>query len=601
MTIPYSIGSPDAAVQARDEQWSFRLYFLIILAAAGIAIGADLLDGMPFARDVDDLLRELEIRRLVEGAAWFDLSLPSVKMPEAYILPWSRLVDLPYALITWGLEPIIGQERALAFAFKLWPPALGALYLLTLLGCLRRLVPRACDLPAALLLIMPVFAIYSIWEFSPDRIDHHNVQIVMLTLIAYGILRWDRLGGMIIGAGASLSIAVGLETLPVLAAVLGALSLAWVLDCNGSSAVLRSTGAACTFGTLLLLAGLIAPSRYLLAENDSFSAPYATAMIGFGLIALMSAGSYSKTWTRGRRGRLFIGAQLLLLVMIVLAYPGLLDGPLPMLKGLARAYWFDRINSERSMFSLFSYQDMRSVLQYVAVFAVMAAATPAVVQAMQRREPALPILFIVTVTAVVMACVSVRFLRIGLGLVVILLPTAVRYFRGEKEHGVGHRLMITGIAGLALLAVGRMYFFPPERVKYDAFDFVVRGDCDGVESQALRGLEAGRIMTSPRLGIELAHTLPPPGISVSAIPFHRASAAMSDVFAVLMGKTAVENGKLLKNFDYLAFCRIPVGLPNEDKLPLLGDLQAGQRVPGLQPLPGNGAIMIFRIDHAQLR
>jgi hypothetical protein len=323
-------------------------------------------------------------------------------------------------------------------------------------------------------------------------------------------------------------------------------------------------------------------------------------MTGFGVIALMSAGTRFETLTRAWRSVLFIGTHFLLLTAIAWVYPGLLDGPLPMLKGLAKTYWFDRINFEQGMLSLFSYGDMRSVLQYVAVFAVMAAATPPAVRAIQLQESALPILFIMTVMAVAMACVSVRFLRIALGLVVILLPVTLRYFRSH-EGDVGRRLMIVGLTSLILLAVGRMYVFPPEQVKYDAFDFVVRGDCGEVDGSALRAVQAGRIMTSPRLGIELAHKQPPPRLSVSAIPFHRASGAMSDVFAVLMGRTAAENERILRNFDYLAFCRIPPHLPNEDKLPLLRDLQAGVSVPGLQPLSGDGPVMIFRVDHAKLK
>jgi hypothetical protein len=403
---------------------------------------------------------------------------------------------------------------------------------------------------------------------------------------------------MIIGAASSLSLAVGLEALPVLTVALGALGVAWMLDRAGSRAVLRSTGATCATITLLLMAALIAPSRYLSAVNDSFSAPYAAALIGFGLIASISAGTRSGTSLRDRR-LLFIGAHLVLLAVLAWSYPGLLGGPMPMLKGLAKVYWFDRINFEQSVFSLFSTRDTRSVLQYLAVFAVMATATPAVFRAMLRGETGLPIVFISTVAAVIMASSSLRFLRIALALVVILLPVAFRYFREGSGHDIGRRLVVGCFAGLALLAIGRIYLIPPEGVQYDAFDYVVRGDCGNVELPAL-DLHPARIMTSPRLGIELAHRQPA-GISVSAIPFHRASAAISDVFAVMMGRTAAENRALLKDFDYLAFCRIPAGLPNEDKLPLLGDLQAGRSVPGLQPLPGKGAVMIFRIDHAGLK
>ncbi|MGV3552589.1 hypothetical protein [Rhizobium sp.] len=599
MTIQHSIGAVDGETPSGGV-WPFWRYFAVLVVAAAGVIGFDLLDGIPFSRDVDDVLRELQIRRLVEGAGWFDLSLPAVQMPETYILPWSRLVDLPYALIAWTLQPVIGQELALAVAFRLWPPVLGILNLLALLGCLRRIVPQMRDLSPALLFAIPVFALYSIWEFSPDRIDHHNVQILMLTLLVYGVLRWDGLGGCIVGVASSLSLVVGLETLPVLAGVLGAMSIAWLMDSAGSGPVLRAVGATCAILTLALMAALVAPSHYLLAVTDSFSAPYAAAMVGFGFIALMSTTASFPRRSRGHRCLVFIGAHLLLLAAIVWAYPVMLRGPMPMLDGLAKTYWFDRINFEQGVLSLFSSGDMRSVLQYLAIVAIMLGALPPVIRAMRQGEAALPVAYIAIAATVVMACISVRFLRISLGAVAILLPVALVYFRGQGGFRASRVPLAGGLAIIVLLAVARMYLVPPQQVRYDAFDYVVRGDCGKVGPSTLHGVQAGRIMTTPRLGIEIAY-LRPTGVSVSTIPFHRASAAMSDMFTVMMAKTAAENAGILGSFDYLAFCTLPPGVPNADRLPLLQELQAGKSVAGLQPITGDGPVRIFRIDHAALK
>lgn len=598
MTIQCSIGT-DSSAPPIEGHWSFRSYFLLGLVALGVILGLDLLDGEPFTADVDDLLRQVEIRNLVAGAGWFDMSIASVRMPETYVLPWSRLVDLPYALIAWMLGPAVGQERALAVAFLLWPPVLGAIFLTVQLGCLHRLAPRRSELPVSLLLAIPAFAIYSIWEFTPGRIDHHNVQIVLLALLAYGVLRWDGLGGAMIGAASSLSLAVGLETLPLLSVALGSVSLAWLLGVQGSTAVIRSVGAACAVGTLLLAVALIEPSRYLASANDTFSAPYAAALAGFGLIAAIAGAVLHKALPM-QRAVIFLGAQLGLVAAILSCFPGLLNGPLPMLTGLAEVYWFDRIGLERNVFWLFSAGDMRSVAQFLAVFAVIALATPSLFRTAVRGEGGWATLFLMTLTAVAMACASTRFLQIALGLAALFLPAAYRNLKRPDAAWAGRTFIVTCIAVLAGLAVGRMYVFPPERQQWDAFDHFIRRDCRGEDLAGLRALQPGRIMTPPGLGIEIVHRRLA-GLSVSAIPFHRASAAISNVLAVAMGSTAAENADLLKDFDYLAVCRIPAGLPNEDKLPLLGDLQAGRSVPGLRPLPGSGAILIFRIDHAQMK
>ena len=71
----------------------------------------DALDGVNFLGDIDDDLRAVQIRLLVEGGAWFDRTIPMIQMPEAYISPWSRLVDLPYAIFAANPRPGVASRR----------------------------------------------------------------------------------------------------------------------------------------------------------------------------------------------------------------------------------------------------------------------------------------------------------------------------------------------------------------------------------------------------------------------------------------------------------------------------------------------------------
>ena len=582
-----------------DERWPFLRYVLICLVAIGAVVVSDLLDGSVFALDVDDLLRELQIRRFVDGAGWFDRSLPSIRMPEIYVAPWSRLVDLPYALLAAALRPVLGPEAALSVAFHLWPPMLGMLYALVLVAALRQIAPAKRELPVALPIIMPVLAIFSIWEFSPGRIDHHNVQILLLAVLAYGIARWDRRGGALAGLATALSLAVGLETLPVLATALAAISIAWILGARGSSVVLASLGAGCAVSVVALALLLIEPSHYLLAETDTFSAPYVAALCGFGAISALLARWLGEDGAVAFRALAFTLSQVALLAAVLMVFPVMLDGPMPMLDGLARTYWFGRVGLERSIFYLFEVRDMRTVVQFVLVFFVMACAAPVAARGMWRGKPVLAILFAIAVTALAMSVVSTRFLRIASGLVPLLLPAAFEYLRSTEFERRGKAAVVCCFAVMMFGAAARMHIVPPERAQLDAFDYFVRNDCKDGDFGALEGL-SGRMMTSPGLGIEIAHRRLP-GLTVSAIPFHRASHAMSDVIEVAMAPTAQKKRLLLNNFDYFAFCRAPENLPNDQMLPLIADLQSGKRVPGLTPIGGGSSIMVFRIDHAALR
>jgi hypothetical protein len=93
----------------------------------------------------------------------------------------------------------------------------------------------------------------------------------------------------------------------------------------------------------------------------------------------------------------------------------------------------------------------------------------------------------------------------------------------------------------------------------------------------------------------------PDGVSVSTVIFHRAAPGINRLLATFRSGDTGERAEYLKDFDYLAVCKSPTGLPAESELPLFADLMAGRTVPGLVPMPANGEILLFRIDHSAMR
>lgn len=98
---------------------SSRLLFLGMLLLLALL---DVVDGVSFFGDVDDRMRDYQIRDLLADRQWYDLSFPFISMPEHYVSPWSRLVDFPYVAITFVLSDMVGEERALFYAYQIWPP-----------------------------------------------------------------------------------------------------------------------------------------------------------------------------------------------------------------------------------------------------------------------------------------------------------------------------------------------------------------------------------------------------------------------------------------------------------------------------------------------
>lgn len=117
------------------KQLSSKLLFvgmLLLLALLDTIIGVD------FFGDVDDWMRNYQIRDLLADGQWHDLTLPFIAMPEPYVSPWSRLVDLPYLALTFILSPMMGEEQALLLAYQTWPPFMLVGFALAIYAILSR-------------------------------------------------------------------------------------------------------------------------------------------------------------------------------------------------------------------------------------------------------------------------------------------------------------------------------------------------------------------------------------------------------------------------------------------------------------------------------
>ncbi len=269
LTLPVAPPAPSFPLKLRP----LRATASLLVAFLAIMV-MDLVDGARFANDVDDRLRAMQVRQFLEGKGWYDLSLDGVSMPEPYISPWSRLVDAPYYLLAKGLQSFMTTDAALHFAFMVWPVVMMFAFAGVLGAVMVRLAPQARPLNPLFIGIAGLLLGASVLEFSPGRIDHHGVQLLCLVVIALGALLWSRQGGVIMAAAVTVSVTVGLECLPIIAALWSGLALTWVLRWPGSQAVFSSFSS--TMAVLAPLVTLLVAGQDVLfsVENDIFSAPY---------------------------------------------------------------------------------------------------------------------------------------------------------------------------------------------------------------------------------------------------------------------------------------------------------------------------------------
>jgi hypothetical protein len=593
---------PVLTVPPADDRWSFRHYLVVSIAFIALYIGMDVAPGGPVHNaDADDLLRALEVWTFLQTGRWFDMSLPMVHGQMVYVSAWSRLVDLPYAAIALVLRQVMSPEAALQAAFRIWPPAMGGLFALLLTATFRQIAPLKRQLPVSTLIAALVLMPYAIWEFSPGRIDHHSVQILLLLTIAYGLSRFDVKGGLAVGIAVPVAAAVGLETLPLLATALLALTLAWWIDMPGGGKVLAAAGGACALATLVLTLALIRPSDYFVAHNDVFSAPYVQALLAFGFLAMV----LPRWIAPGRATRLlritaFAGLGLVALAAIIVEYPDLLRGPFVMIDTLAKLYWFDRIPQEMTALMFLRSRIWIAIGLFVAMLAILLGTAPAALRHVRQSQPALPALFLFALAAFVGVCVSNRSLRLALALVPLLLPVALgeaaRLLAGLRQSSARLGKAAGVAAALALASIALFVAVSERPTVPDAYDYLLFYDCNGEDFSPIARLAPARVLTPPGIGLRIAiqHA---PGIVVSSIPFHRAAPGVSQVVRLFMAPTLAERTALLKGFNYLAVCRSKAGLPRENELPLYAAMMANKPVEGLELIatPKSSSLLLYRI------
>ncbi|WNO54362.1 AcrB/AcrD/AcrF family protein [Stakelama saccharophila] len=219
----------DTLARLNDRYW-LRASMLVWL---GVAIWF-FWDRWPYIywlalRDTDDNMRLMQVRALLSGQGWYDLTNYRLNPPQGFNIHWSRIVDLPIA----GLILFFRLFTSNWWAERLAAGIAPLIPLSVVIGALgftvRRLVGAfSWPLMIAMLLLSSGPAILM---FYPMRIDHHGWQLAALTLTVAGLADDRRVrGGAIIGASSAFSLAIGLEMLPYCAMAGAILTLRWIWD-----------------------------------------------------------------------------------------------------------------------------------------------------------------------------------------------------------------------------------------------------------------------------------------------------------------------------------------------------------------------------------
>ncbi|WP_370675851.1 hypothetical protein [Pleomorphomonas sp. PLEO] len=504
---------------------------------AGLIVVNRLADLGPGWSDPDSMMRLVEVRDLLAGQGWFDLTQYRLDPPAGVLMHWSRLVDLPIATIILAASPFVGRAGAELFAANLWPVLLVIPFAFALASAAGRF---GGDIARLVTLLMIFLSPQVKGVFEPGDLDHHNIQAVLIASMLMGLVRADgpRRWPLAAGAAAAFSLAVGMETLlAVLLAILG-LSIAWIIDADRWRRGLVLFTGALMAGTLFAVVATIPPSRWLVPACDALSFAYLTPVfIGGGAVIALAA--MVRGHNDGVPGLLMRGGALIAVACILVAigavlFPTCLAGPYGGVDPAIRSIWLDRVSEAQGLLATLKGRPELVPPLYIAPFAAFVLGLLALRRMPSVDRPAFAVVLSILGGSVLLGALQLRAL-VGAQIVAsaavgVIASLAVKATAGQDDaRSVARRwawlFAVPMVWALLVMATGRFTARPDTSAAEEAN----MTDCRAFFGKVLGARVPGLVVATSNFGSFLLKATPH---TVLAAPYHRDAHGILAVDAV---------------------------------------------------------------------
>ena len=548
-------------------------------------------------RDTDDAMRLVQMRAWLAGQGWFDLHQARLQPPAGYDSHWSRLIDVGLAGLFLSLHSIADQALAERLMRAIWP----LLWLLPTITGMVAIAWRLAGRQAALVaLLLAMLGIPAYQQFTPGRIDHHNVQIALTMLTVAATVWSDRLRWAASAAGAlsGLALAIGFESLPYIAVCAAAFTLRYVVDARAGDA-LRHYGLALAASAGVAFFVSVAPQNWTRPLCDAIAINIAAAVITGGLgLAAAARFVFARNLHRG----VVVGAAAIFALAVFAAIePRCLAGPFATVDQALWLIWLGDVREMQSLARVFRFTPLIGAA--IAAFPIMALVSALVL----TREPNLrrDFVFLTSVAAFALAAVAaIAAIRsfsyatwLGMPLVAAF---SLRLFATLKLTSVPARVTAGLLLTPMVLSSGAITI--AAAIGFDDDDSFGRPETEHCRETAsyaaLARLPAGLVVADVSFGPFLLALTPH---SVLAAPYHRLSAGILTAHRGLAEPPERARDVLRQaGADYVMICgpRPPDGLAEPARSrSLWAQLQAGRVPDWLQHLPQNPgeAFRVYRI------
>ncbi len=547
--------------------------------------------------DSDDAMQLVQVRELLAGQNWFDMTIGRLDPPHGVFMHWSRVIDLPLAPMIKSFGLVLPVETAERLTRLLFPLMLQGLLYAAVAWLARVLIGAQAILPAIALTLLSgmVFG-----QFQPGRIDHSAPQIVLLMFMLASLV--DAVDPVharraaIAGALAALSLAISIENLPFIVA-LGALFVAlWVGRGATMQKALASFGIGLGLALPVTFVTTIGRAHWFDAACDAYSLAYlmpdlagAAAMIALAAASSRLQGGFARLCAAGLAAAAIIAAA-------VLVKPICFYDPYTGIDPLVRQIWLKNVE-EAMPLSRFLRQESFTAAIYALPIALGFAATIAAVFH-EKGLARLRWLIVAPICAigVALSCWMIRV--IGFAGPIALLGGAWCIVR------VHEILMTTKWREAAMLAFVLILPFSPI-----GWALVLTQDSQAAKREDRAACLASAAFTPIAElppGIVLApidagsHVLALTPHSVLAAPYHRNNHGNRAALDAFLSEPDVARRVLRANHvTYVVTC---AGLKETDALAarapngLAAALTRGETPNWLKPLPRNGPFQVFVIQ-----
>jgi len=338
-----------------------RTWLLIVLALALGALmswaraRAVLQDGTFF--DSDDAMQLVQVRELIAGQNWFDMTIWRLDPPHGVFMHWSRIIDAPLALMIKSFALLMPAETAERLTRLIFPLALQALLYASVAWLARVLMGARAVLPAILLTLLSGMVFN---QFQPGRIDHSAPQIVLLVFMSASFVEaidpakarraaWT-------GALAALSLAISVENLPFIAALAGLALVLWAMRGAPMQKALVYFGLGLGLALPLAFVLTIGPAHWADESCDAYSAAYLLPGVA-GAVAMIALGIVSfRLPNRSARGLALVLAAATIVATAFLTKPVCFVDPYTGIDPLVREIWLKNVEEALPLLRFFQRQ-----------------------------------------------------------------------------------------------------------------------------------------------------------------------------------------------------------------------------------------------------